>query len=461
MDFRGAAIGTARNGTFSPLDLEIDERFWRVVGLYVAEGCASHEGGRAGAGRDRIIWSFHPHREEHLVEEVVDYWATQGIGTNVVTTSTSRRIDISSRIIAAWWTRILGCGRNSYDQRIPDLAWEQTPERKRALLSGLWEGDGSWSLINGGPSVILEWGTISDELAEGVARLLAEQGIVCSWRPGRTRKSTKETHWLRVSGAEQIERAMFLVPERQRKAVRAAMVCQAKRIKPTGYRRFGDRGPAWVRVTGTRRHRMGAPVYSLKVPFSQTIALNGSLLSSQCFPKDVQALKQLAGNSGYHFQLLTSVIEVNELQKRRVLGKLTKHLGSLVGKRVALLGLAFKPHTDDMREASSLVLAARLQSEGATVAAYDPVAEGRARELLPSVDLCDSATAALEGADAAIIVTEWPEFREIHWREAARRMATPLLVDGRNFLDPEAMREAGFIYEGIGRGTGANRAATR
>ena len=110
-----------------------------------------------------------------------------------------------------------------------------------------------------------------------------------------------------------------------------------------------------------------------------------------CFPKDVSALKQLAGNSGYHFQLLNSVIEVNELQKRRVIGKLTKHLGSLVGKRIALLGLAFKPNTDDMREASSLVLSARLQGEGADVVAYDPVAHAGAEGLLPSVELAGSA----------------------------------------------------------------------
>ena len=108
-----------------------------------------------------------------------------------------------------------------------------------------------------------------------------------------------------------------------------------------------------------------------------------------CFPKDVSALKMLAGNSGYHFQLLGAVIEVNELQKRRVVRKLQKHLGSLVGKRVALLGLAFKPHTDDMREASSLVLAARLEGEGAEVVAYDPVAADGRRGLL---DRSSSAT---------------------------------------------------------------------
>src|SRR5436190_6326675 len=179
-----------------------------------------------------------------------------------------------------------------------------------------------------------------------------------------------------------------------------------------------------------------------------------------CFPKDVTALKQLAGNSGYHFQLLNSVIEVNELQKRRVMQKLEKHLGSLVGKRVGLLGLAFKPNTDDMREATSLVLSARLQAAGATVVAYDPVAEDQARKLIQGVEFAGSAIECLAGADAVVLVTEWPEFREIDWAREATRMANPLLVDGRNFLDPETMREAGFTYEGIGR-VDDGRAATR
>src|SRR3954452_2416342 len=173
-----------------------------------------------------------------------------------------------------------------------------------------------------------------------------------------------------------------------------------------------------------------------------------------CFPKDVSALKQLAGNTGYHFQLLTAVIEVNELQKRRIIVKLQKHLGALAGKTVALLGLAFKPDTDDMREATSLVLAARLQGEGATVSGYDPVAEQPASELLPSVEFCDSAEQALDGADAAILVTEWPEFAELDWASLAKRMPTPLLSSGRNYLDPEKVRAAGFAYEGIGRPNG-------
>jgi UDPglucose 6-dehydrogenase len=174
-----------------------------------------------------------------------------------------------------------------------------------------------------------------------------------------------------------------------------------------------------------------------------------------CFPKDVSALKQLAGNSGYHFQLLTAVIEVNELQKRRVIGKLQKHLGSLVGKRVALLGLAFKPNTDDMREASSLVLAGRLQADGAKVRAYDPVAEDAARELMVGVEFAPSAQDAVEGADALVIVTEWPEFTELDWNAIATQMSGRLVVDGRNCVDPAAVTRAGLVYEGIGRSSGS------
>lgn len=170
-----------------------------------------------------------------------------------------------------------------------------------------------------------------------------------------------------------------------------------------------------------------------------------------CFPKDVNALKLLAGNSGYHFQLLNAVIEVNELQKRRVVSKLTKHLGSLVGKRIALLGLAFKPDTDDMREASSLVLSARLRGEGAEVVAYDPVAMDNARSLLPGVEMKSTAQDAIADSDAVVLVTEWQEFREIDWDGAADRMRRPLLIDGRNFLDAGSLRSAGFLYEGIGK----------
>jgi len=170
-----------------------------------------------------------------------------------------------------------------------------------------------------------------------------------------------------------------------------------------------------------------------------------------CFPKDSLALKQLAANSGYSFQLLNAVIEVNELQKRRVVRKLVGHLGPLRGKKVAILGLAFKPGTDDMREAPSLVLAARLLAEGAEVSAWDPIATATAH--LAGVQIAASPLEAVEGADAAVIVTEWPELADVDWAKAGERMRNRVIVDGRNLLDPRTLRAHGFAYEGIGRGS--------
>jgi UDPglucose 6-dehydrogenase len=168
-----------------------------------------------------------------------------------------------------------------------------------------------------------------------------------------------------------------------------------------------------------------------------------------CFPKDVSFLKLLAGNSGYHFQLVSAVIEVNELQKRRVVQKLKDHLGSLRGKRIALLGLSFKPNTDDMREAPSLVLAARLHAEGAEVKAWDALVRGHPE--LDGVVVHDTVLDAVRDADAAVIVTEWDDLKSLPSPEVRDAMRNALIVDGRNLLDPQAVRDAGFEYEGIGR----------
>jgi UDPglucose 6-dehydrogenase len=435
---------TGRTATRIPRDIQVDERFWRVAGLYLAEGCAD-QANRA----HRLIWSFHREREQHLVADVVNWAAAHGVRATNRLSETSSRVTIYSRLLVSWWLEVLGFGRTSYEQRLPDLIWDRPEQDKWALLSGLFEGDGSWSLQNGGPSVVIEFGTVSDELADGVMRLLAELGIVASRRVGRVAKSTKDTHWLRICGAEQVERAIELVPVRDRADVLSSIARQSKRIAPTGYRR-SEHG-ARVRVTKILHERYEGPVYSMEVPGAHSFVATGGIVSSNCFPKDVQALKQLAGNTGYHFQLLTAVIEVNELQKRRTIGKLQKHLGSLVGKEIALLGVAFKPNTDDIREATSLVLSGRLAGEGAHVRVYDPVAAAKADALLAGARVAGSALDAVDGADAVVLVTEWPEFAELDWEEVRARMRTPVVIDGRNFLDREALRAAGFTYEGIGR----------
>jgi UDPglucose 6-dehydrogenase len=442
----GADLASASpNASFVRETLELDNSFWRVVGLYLAEGCSDTASGVQG----HITWSFHREHEQHLADQVMAYWQRQGVEPKPYLTPTSLRVTIWSRLLADWWTHVLGMGRTSYTQRLPDLVWEQSKENKRALLSGLWEGDGSWSFVNEGPSVVLEFGTVSRELADGTLRLLGDLGLMASQRVGRTPKSTVDTYWLRISGATQVEAAIEFVEASARERVLDSLRRLKRRTAPTGYRR-ADNG-AWVRVRCVSGQPFSGPVYSLEVPGTHTFVTSGGLVVDNCFPKDVNALKQVAGNTGYHFQVLGAVIEVNELQKRRVVAKLQKHVGDLVGKCVTLLGLSFKPNTDDMREASSLVLAGRLHAEGAEVRAYDPVAEAKARELMPGVEFASSALDALQGADACVLVTEWPEFLELDWNEAAKRMAGTLVVDGRNALDPEVVNAAGLIYEGVGR----------
>ena len=175
-----------------------------------------------------------------------------------------------------------------------------------------------------------------------------------------------------------------------------------------------------------------------------------------CFPKDVAALKQLAGNSGYHFQLLSAVIEVNELQKRRAVAKLKRHLGSLRDRRIALWGLAFKPDTDDMREASSVVLAARLIAEGAEVAGYDPIVDARAGRRAAAArhrarrQRARGRARRRRGRDRDRVAGVRRAVRAT--ARCCAVMRTPLVIDGRNLLDPGRVRAAGFAYEGVGRG---------
>jgi UDPglucose 6-dehydrogenase len=441
LSLAGAMVKTARNGTEVPVRIVPDERFWRVAGLYAAEGHCSGDGRRR-----RLTWSFHPYAEDDLIEEVASYWRSLGVRTEVRRKPTATTVTVSSRVLAGWWLGPLGMGATCYDQAVPDALWSGSSADKRAFLSGAWNGDGSWSRVNRGPYVVLEYGTVSPRLADGILRLLGDLGVVARLKVGRTAKSTVDTYWLVVSGADQVESSIELVKADQRERV-LQTIEQIRRIAPTGYR--PGAGVAWVRVKRVQRTPFSGHVYSLEVPETGTFVTTGGLAVHNCFPKDSLALKQLAANSGYNFQLLNAVIEVNELQKRRVVGKLKRRLGSLRGKKVALLGLAFKPGTDDTREAPSLVLAGRLLAEGAHVSAWDPVAD--ARLALDGVEITGSALEALTGADAAVLVTEWPELADLDWGGAAKLMRNALLVDGRNMLDADELRALGFEYEGIGR----------
>ncbi len=172
-----------------------------------------------------------------------------------------------------------------------------------------------------------------------------------------------------------------------------------------------------------------------------------------CFPKDVKALTHMAAMSGCHPQLLRTVIEINKDQRLKVIQKLQDALGTLDGQTVALLGLAFKPNTDDLREAPALDIAHLLLSEGVQLRAYDPVAMEGARRVLPDVTFASDAYDCVAGADAAVVITDWNEFKQLDLGRVRRSMARPVLVDGRNIYEPAVARAAGFLYYPIGRGS--------
>jgi UDPglucose 6-dehydrogenase len=203
---------------------------------------------------------------------------------------------------------------------------------------------------------------------------------------------------------------------------------------------------------------MGANVDHVRLAVASDRRIGPSFLfpgvgyGGSCFPKDVKAMLRFAEISDYDFRILKAVEDVNDLQKLRLLDKMQKHFGSLKGKRIAVWGLAFKPRTDDMREAPAVPLIRGLLDAGATVKAYDPEAMKIARSIFGSkIAYAETSYAALTGADALALVTEWNEFREPDFDRMRKVMRAPIVFDGRNIYKPDTMRAQGFTYISMGR----------
>ena len=171
-----------------------------------------------------------------------------------------------------------------------------------------------------------------------------------------------------------------------------------------------------------------------------------------CFPKDLEAFIRIAEKLGYDFSLLKAVVQVNTGQAEEFVQKITNSLWNLAGKTIGVLGLSFKPDTDDMRFAPSIDIIRLLQQEGAKVRAYDPQAVHEARPLLKGVTFCKNAYETVRGADCLGLVTDWPEFKELDFARIKKLMRQPVIVDGRNLYEPGHMRRLGFRYTGMGRG---------
>lgn len=170
-----------------------------------------------------------------------------------------------------------------------------------------------------------------------------------------------------------------------------------------------------------------------------------------CLPKDVRALIHMAKSRGVPLRLVRSIQQINQQQPRVVMRKLSRLLGSLEGKTIGILGLSFKPNSDDIREASSILVIRRLEEQGCQIRTYDPMAMEAAAKLLPQVTYCEDAYEVAKGSDALILITEWDEFKELDMGIIYSLMNRPIIIDGRNVYDPDTMIQAGFMYEGIGR----------
>jgi UDPglucose 6-dehydrogenase len=177
----------------------------------------------------------------------------------------------------------------------------------------------------------------------------------------------------------------------------------------------------------------------------------GPGFGGSCFPKDTQALASVAREFGRKSLIVESVIEVNRRQRQAMVPKIEKLVGKLEGKIIAVLGLAFKPETNDMREAPSIEIISGLLERGARVRAYDPVAMIEAAEILPEINYADDEYAAVTDADALVFITEWNQFRALDMRRIRDLMRSPRIADLRNIYEPEDMRELGFEYVGVGR----------
>jgi len=370
-----------------------------------------------------------------------------------------------------------------------------SPELRLELIRGSFSGDGAVTTVQNGQNLMLEYATVSKVLADGMTLLLQTIGVIPSIRTRWMNKSTREAYILRISGYEQLTPlsatlcrlhsptplAMSAplrhtlpspVPldirslpplkntfgNKHLARIESLLAGYQRHIQPHDYQRHGNFATLTVREV--EHEDVDTTVYSMETSSGTLIASSG-LISHNCFPKDVRALAHMADEAGLHPQLLRAVMDINHDQRRLVVTKLTSILDSVRGGTIGILGLAFKPNTDDMREAASVDIIRWITNQGATVRVYDPVATDTGREALEREDVrmeaiifCKNAYEVAEGADALVIVTEWNEFKSLDMHQIKNAMHHPVLIDGRNIYEASEMKRLGFTYRGIGRGTG-------
>lgn len=436
--------------------LPVDADLLRLCGYYLAEGYISQDAGRAGAIRERVGFCFHENEAEYIadVQRIL-----QGLGLKFITRNATHALTtiVSSRIFAWLLRDILRCGTRSENKALPRLAFNVSSELRLEVIRGAFSGDGSVTTVQNGHNLMLEYATVSKALADGVILLLQTLGIVPSLRQRMMNKSTRLAYIVRVSGYEQISLLEDAFGGKRHEQIVNLLAGYQRHIQQRGFERHG--AFATLTVREVEHNEVETTVYSMETSTGTLVASSG-LISHNCFPKDVRALAYMADEAGLHPQLLHAVMDINHDQRRVVLNKLTSILGSLRGSTIGVLGLAFKPNTDDMREAPATDIIRWVVSQGAKVQVYDPVASETGRAELEhagvrmeAVEFCEDAYAVAKDADALVVATEWNEFKSLDMPQMRDSMRQPILIDGRNIYEPSLMHSLGFIYRGMGRGS--------
>ena len=414
------------NTTYVPAIINSDREFWKIIGYYIAEGDINADDSGHGNTRKRIMFSFNYEGEENFVKEVEEYLEKQGIKYRTEDKETSTQICFSSRVFAHF-LEDLGCGTGSYSAAIPEKAYQETEENKKALLSGLFRGDGYVEFTNHSNAVVYDYGSISQELTDGMTFLLQSLGIVPSYKTSESEKSTAPAHFLRVSSYNQIDQLKTIFQEETEQKIKQRLEEYDRIISPSSH----SKGKfTTVKVKEIEKNQRDTEVYSMEVKDNHTFTTTDGLTVHNCFPKDVRALIKFAEDQGEKTEILEKTIETNVEQKTKLVELLENHYPNLNDKTVAVLGLAFKPGTDDIRQSPAIDIISELKSRGAKVRAYDPKAVENMKQKHSDINYTKSYEEALKNSDAALIVTDWPEFNEIS-RKDLKTMKQPLLLEGR------------------------------
>ncbi|HDM37866.1 MAG TPA: hypothetical protein ENG55_02260, partial [Candidatus Omnitrophica bacterium] len=431
----------------------LDDNVLGLLGYYISEGHITSEEGMRGE-RERIIFSFNESEKEYIEEvcRILDYLYIRYTIKNIYKDKVVR-ITISSRIFSYLIKETFKCGTNSYNAAVPGCVFSLSRKKRMRLLSTLHRGDGSAYFHLSAPTVTYDYGTVSPHLKDDLTVLLQSIGIVPSIKPFRSAKAKTLAYSIRVSGYNQIKALPLFKDKKTQKIIDSRLNDYKRIIKPTGYKRVHD-SFCVVKIKEIEASYVNEEVYSLEVENTQTFITSEGIITHNCFPKDLAAFIRISERLGYNFELLKAVEKINRMQKERFIKKIEEVLWNLKGKTIGILGLSFKPNTDDIRFAPSIDIIEGLLKGGAKIKAYDPYAMDKMSKVLPDITYCKDAYEVACASDALVIVTEWSEFKEINLEEIKKLLNNPIIIDGRNIYDIDKMKELGFKYISIGRKTG-------